>query len=91
MINHLIEALGLEFVLADYFRLVRFDIGINFLGQHRHALEQFVSFVETIEIFANRFLARQIEHRSMDIFSEIGRIAFLHRQLRMLRRGFDVK
>src|SRR2546421_11013109 len=66
-------------------------IVVSMKREEANALQRFVPLVYEGEIFANRFLARQVEHSSANILNKIRPFAFFRSKLRMLRRRFDIK
>ena len=78
MVDHLIESLGLKLLVVDRLRTVGLNICVDFFREDRHTLEDFIPFVQTVDVFADCLLSGKVKNCRAHVFGEIGPVAFLH-------------
>ena len=90
-IHHLAQICLGEFVMGKSFRQVdQAGVFIDVLGETTNAFNYFVAFINPLDVFANCFLSRQIEHRCAHVHREVRpRPRLFWCQLWMLRCRFN--
>ena len=77
MVDHLIESLGLELFVVDRLRAVGLDIGVDLFREDRHTLEDFIPFVQAVNVFADCLLSGKVKNCRAHVFGKIWRVAFV--------------
>src|SRR5205085_6885067 len=86
------EVRGAELIVTEWlFLFEKQNVSIDLPAVSRDPLHHLVAFVKPVEVFADRFLARQIEDSRAHVLDKIGQIRIMAKQLRMLRGGFNIE